>query len=1391
MFLIYQLSKFANLIFIYIQVTRSVLREARKSWERTDVPNVPVKNDRKYLSVRKSTSLVKKPEISETRIPCLVLKKLKPAFIFQWLNGKKKFQSTLLPEELKRLPLKVRKVTPKRVHKRKKLQLADVSKISSLTSETSGISRSGRAVKPPTRFIEMSDSESEDPIEKKRKLFQSLLQSSDSSETESENEPDPNTDPDIVCGNEPLENSDFRPLGTHFLAPPELEVEDDPLRISEPESDSENEPLEKKRKFISSPAQKVPAMKSPPTSTPVHEETRFKSVERPKIIKLKQKFCGKHQLKWYYSSYQKKLRCQGCMKIFESKKEFDQHLEANTETVHERKKTQSVGPKVLPLQGAKTPERVQERKKLQSVGSKGLPKGYVYTLEPLQATKETELSKISSPKNEKTDISRSGRAVKPPPRFYDSDSDEDPLEKKAKLYESLLQPSDSDPEWEDGPLQREPESEPESEDEPLQKVTKVPPEIKSTALLKQLKGLPLKVTKVAPSKTVQERNKKLAESLPPNAKVVKVTQVSENDFECSACNGHFLSLETVIRHVKTVHENNGEPKTSSSTPPRKRTEVLESKTETEIDENNFLCSICDDVFKNRTELTLHIELKHTKSVHGRKMGPKSRTFSKELKCPCCEKDFKDNKSDFSEHISKINQGTCPTIYDEKNTFQCYICSMHFPSKTTFEKHFATAHEKKKLHVISSTPCNFKCTICDKSFVTRAHTKVHIASFHKAGVSGVLNSNLDDYVATLHEEKTPKKKDAKMKSSGQLQKQQKTANEGEKLVKSGAKNVSKPKSAGLDFKLVDINEDFDENLLAEKLMGTKFQCSMCNFEVSSLKSMEDHVSGIHGVKLKLRIINSNKNESTEVIETPAVTETPEVIATEEVIETPEVTQTVEVEETPLQFSGFSESELPIDSADEINKAVESLLKDSTAADLMNEQPQMTQELHHNVHEGEKPDQQTSIHKETEAQKLSENKVPFQNLDYLNYLNFKADQNRFETEQKNEEQENSNPTTNQESIEESIVNSLGLDPDVPLIFKCTICDLEVTSLDTLSDHFAEVHGDNVNSIELHQGSEQLNLTKPQEMPMNQEVHEGKKHEVTEMDVNKLINDLMNQQPQMTQELRGKVHEGVKPQQQTTVHKDTEQSKEAPDMVHEGKELYLCYICNLSFDDSLQRKAHIENVHKGKKPVQKGSEMDVKRNIKGGKNQKTIHESPKKEAEQTNEKGGGIEQTLLKMGLCNEDVRFPSKVTQTPKKLDKKIDDTKEKTQAPNLKCSICNFEVSSIPIMENHVLSVHGLKLKLRIVNEKPKTPEKMTKTTEVAKKSKVTFSPESIQKKERKVRFSLPEASSVHICRFCDQNFSSVDVLREHILFLVLLFLLEFLFLVFLSLVEFLFPFQFS
>ena len=55
-----------------------------------------------------------------------------------------------------------------------------------------------------------------------------------------------------------------------------------------------------------------------------------------------------------------------------------------------------------------------------------------------------------------------------------------------------------------------------------------------------------------------------------------------------------------------------------------------------------------------------------------------------------------------------------------------------------------------------------------------------------------------------------------------------------------------------------------------------------------------------------------------------------------------------------------------------------------------------------------------------------------------------------------------------------------------------------------------------------------------------------------------------------------------------------------------------------------------------------------------------------------------------------------------------------KGPNLKCSICYFQVKSFPCMENHVSEVHGLKMKLDVIEirigEKVPKPAKNSVTT---------------------------------------------------------------------------------
>ena len=62
-----------------------------------------------------------------------------------------------------------------------------------------------------------------------------------------------------------------------------------------------------------------------------------------------------------------------------------------------------------------------------------------------------------------------------------------------------------------------------------------------------------------------------------------------------------------------------------------------------------------------------------------------------------------------------------------------------------------------------------------------------------------------------------------------------------------------------------------------------------------------------------------------------------------------------------------------------------------------------------------------------------------------------------------------------------------------------------------------------------------------------------------------------------------------------------------------------------------------------------------------------------------------------------------------------ETNFEDKCPMLKCSICNFEVKSVPSMENHISTAHGLKLKLEIIDSNDtKTPVPEVAQTESGK-----------------------------------------------------------------------------
>ena len=530
------------------------------------------------------------------------------------------------------------------------------------------------------------------------------------------------------------------------------------------------------------------------------------------------------------------------------------------------------------------------------------------------------------------------------------------------------------------------------------------------------------------------------------------------------------------------------PKSIEETGPQAKSNKVQEET-------NFQCAICDNIFENRTKLALHIEMKHTKATQKKPKSP----LKAELMCPFCQKEFRE-KSQFTVHISKTRNGQCPTVHEipqiqsvgspkkadlqsnledgsdveeysirggkkffkcrfcskdfstkrnleshvqlvhddsdsaeddeitpydspikaqPKETFRCIKCNLEFTEKLSLTEHYSSVHEK---NLEKKKP--FKCSICRKAFVSKGNVKLHIVAVHKKN-----KNQADDFIYedtsssdTSNDKGDTKSSKSAMKSVKVLPK---TAEEPsyslERESELAVKNL-----LGISPQKDSAENNLKPEIMAETLFEDKrpiLRCSLCNFEVKSVPSMENHVSAAHGLKLKLEVIDSNNTETV-----------------------PEVAQTTEITETGETLSQINDLGFSIDEA---------------------------------------------LNTEMDSSK-SENikfKNTFQEVSTAVTGSTSSIQGNLETPTKVSSE-------NQEHLvlEESIVSQLGLDPNIPMIFKCTICDLEFNSLDTLTEHFSSDHAESQITFA---GSDvpqsQNETTIPHEQ--NHEVHEVVTREMIE--------------------------------------------------------------------------------------------------------------------------------------------------------------------------------------------------------------------------------------------------------------------------------------------------------
>lgn len=211
-------------------------------------------------------------------------------------------------------------------------------------------------------------------------------------------------------------------------------------------------------------------------------------------------------------------------------------------------------------------------------------------------------------------------------------------------------------------------------------------------------------------------------------KMLKRSPSLEDSFvyKCHICNETFKKMFSLTNHTRTSHSCM--PKVACSCGRFLSTwdSLMAHKRKHSPQEKCFVCDLCNESFRTKTGLAIHIKFKHEK--------PKE-AFS----CPTCGRIFKEGNT-LKNHIRTH------LPHAEKYSFECEICGKKVVNKFSLKYHISTIHEKTiqhfchvcgrgfgnksnlRSHLISHSTENVSCEICGGTFKNRislqSHKKVH-------------------------------------------------------------------------------------------------------------------------------------------------------------------------------------------------------------------------------------------------------------------------------------------------------------------------------------------------------------------------------------------------------------------------------------------------------------------------------------------------------------------------------------------------------------------------------------------------------------------------------------------------------------------------------------------
>ena len=247
----------------------------------------------------------------------------------------------------------------------------------------------------------------------------------------------------------------------------------------------------------------------------------------------------------------------------------------------------------------------------------------------------------------------------------------------------------------------------------------------------------------------------------------------EHNIQCNDCNMSLTSKTSLDEHIKNNHEHICQH-CPTRTSVFSSEEDLKQHTEDEHTRStlhiNNLCPHCEESFRDKNEMEVHVGEKHKFSCeHCEMVTPTSGDLEEHTKsthsflCVTCNISFTTEK-ECSIHKKTVHSDTstfecfsCEIVYNSKEQIQkhvqqehmheCETCRNTFKTKTLLREHLSEAN-----HMQIVTPN--KCTFCNEEFMNQENLIKHTQDMHtfdceSCVYTGIGEEVMEDHILEVH------------------------------------------------------------------------------------------------------------------------------------------------------------------------------------------------------------------------------------------------------------------------------------------------------------------------------------------------------------------------------------------------------------------------------------------------------------------------------------------------------------------------------------------------------------------------------------------------------------------------------------------------------------------